>query len=224
MLVQRKRKSVGIYVYADKIEVRAPLRMSYALIEPIVRERAGWILRKQRELQQRVAAMPPRIPHTYTDGDRFMLLGRDYHLQVLGARRDSIQIARGRLIVCSRDPNNPERTKALLERYFRAQAERIFARRMRMCWKRVAHWGKPYPLLKVRVMRARWGSCSARGSITLNRRLLQAPIPLIDYVILHEFCHLREMNHSAAYYRLLAGICPHWKTYKKRLNLVPFVD
>ncbi|MDX2159953.1 MAG: SprT family zinc-dependent metalloprotease [bacterium] len=222
IVVHRKRKTIGIVVTPEKVEVRAPLRFPVDQLMPILQEKAAWISRKRHELQGRAAARP--LPHHYRSGDIFKLLGRDYHLDIMTAPRARVCIVKGRLRVFTPDPADTERIKRQIDRWMGAQAERIFMRRMRMQWGRVAHWGKPFPPLKIRSMRSRWGSCTTRGSITLNRRLLQAPLPLIDYVILHEYCHLREMNHSRAYYGLLAAICPPYRQLRQQLNQFPFTD
>jgi len=67
-------------------------------------------------------------------------------------------------------------------------------------------------------MKSRWGSCSTHGAITLNLNLVQASAPLIDYVIVHELCHLREFNHSPRFWALVASVIPDWKTRRKALN------
>jgi predicted metal-dependent hydrolase len=76
------------------------------------------------------------------------------------------------------------------------------------------------PNLRIRTMQKRWGSCTEAGVITLNLKLIQAPKLLIDYVIIHELCHLKEHNHSAAYYRLLDRTLPQWRERREALNQV----
>jgi predicted metal-dependent hydrolase len=76
------------------------------------------------------------------------------------------------------------------------------------------------PVLRIRAMQKRWGSCSASGLILLNLKLIQVRKPLIDYVITHELCHLKEHNHSRAYYQLLDRVIPDWQERRKELNMV----
>lgn len=89
---------------------------------------------------------------------------------------------------------------------------------MRACFPRVAHLDIALPPLTIRRMKTRWGSCSRDGKIILNLRLIQAPIPYIDYVIVHELCHLKEHNHSKRYYALLDTTMPDWRDWRQRLN------
>jgi predicted metal-dependent hydrolase len=79
--------------------------------------------------------------------------------------------------------------------------------------------GIPFPELWVRPMKNRWGSCTASGRILLNLKLIQVPKDLIDYVILHELCHLKEHNHSSRFYELLNRVLPAWREARRKLNL-----
>ncbi len=87
----------------------------------------------------------------------------------------------------------------------------------------MAYLDLPYPTLTIRHMKTRWGSCSRHGRILINLRLIQAPLELIDYVIVHEVCHLKEHNHSKRYYLLLDTAMPDWRERRERLNAYEFV-
>jgi hypothetical protein len=86
----------------------------------------------------------------------------------------------------------------------------------------VAHLDIPYPKITVRRMASSWGSCSKNGLISLNIKLVQVPIEYIDYVIIHELCHLKEHNHGTNFNNLLSRILPNWKEYKERLDRFDF--
>jgi predicted SprT family Zn-dependent metalloprotease len=120
-------------------------------------------------------------------------------------------VAAGELIVETGDPTRAER---LIADWYQRQAAQIFSQRLTVCFERVRAWGVAYPTLRVRRMKTRWGSCTGHGAITLNSRLVELPVDLIDYVILHELCHLREMNHGPRFYALLEGVCPTWKAQR----------
>ncbi len=79
-------------------------------------------------------------------------------------------------------------------------------------------WVRQLPPLRLRAMRVQWGSCSPGGRLTLNPHLVRAPRECIDYVLLHELCHLKEHNHSARFYRLLDAHMPSWRAVKARLD------
>ena len=81
--------------------------------------------------------------------------------------------------------------------------------------------GFDYAVVRIKNQKTRWGSCSAKGNINLNLRLMMAPDPVIDYVIIHELCHLRELNHSLAFWALVESCCPdyrRWRNWLKQLG------
>lgn len=94
----------------------------------------------------------------------------------------------------------------------------MFVERLRICFARISHWGVPVPKRMVRPMKARWGSLTAKGTLSLNRKLIQTPVELIDYVILRGLCLLHEMNHKAAFYALLDQVLPNWRDHRQQLN------
>lgn len=108
--------------------------------------------------------------------------------------------------------------EAMITAWYRQQAKRVFAERLKVCFPRVEGLKIAYPMLSIRQMKARWGSCTVDGKIILNLMLIHVPKHLIDYVILHEMCHLVEHNHSGAFYGLLARVLPDWEERRKSLN------
>jgi predicted metal-dependent hydrolase len=103
--------------------------------------------------------------------------------------------------------------------WYRERACQVFAHRLAVLRRdpRIAALGRP-GTLGVRRMRRRWGSCFRDGRITLNIELLAEPLPLVDYVIVHELCHLREHNHSPRFYRLMDEVMPDWRTRREALR------
>ncbi|MFQ5419980.1 MAG: YgjP-like metallopeptidase domain-containing protein [Anaerolineae bacterium] len=130
---------------------------------------------------------------------------------------EQVKLTRGRLFVHTPNPQ-PEQVKTLLTGWYRRHARRVFTARLDACFPRVAKYGLAYPRLEIRNMEKRWGSCTAEGKILLNLRLIQAPKPLIDYVVMHELCHLKEHHHGAAFYALLDRAMPDWQARRQRLN------
>ena len=117
------------------------------------------------------------------------------------------------------DPSKTSRIRALVHLWYTEHAQEVYERRLRMCYERVKHHGVPYPAVRVRKMKTRWGSCTRGGTIVLNPELVRLPVPCVDYVITHELCHLKLHNHSQAFYRLLSQAMPDWMTRRERLNL-----
>lgn len=216
-LIYAKRKTLAIHVYPDGVvEVKAPLDTPLAQIERIVLKRAAWIVRQQRQFQ--TYAVPNPLPRRYVSGESYRYLGRQYRLKVVEDLVERVQLSRGFLTVYVKQAGHKARIADLLEQWYRTQAERIFAERLEVCLARVQSLGIPRPELSVRVMKTRWGSCTSKGKISLNPKLAQMPKDLIDYVVLHELCHLKELNHSAVFYALLDRVLPEWRERRQRLN------
>lgn len=222
-LIFSKRKTIGISVYPDtRVVVRASQHTPIARVEEVLRERAAWILKHR----SRFAAQPRADvqPRRYVSGEMFRYLGKDYTLCVEQAAKERVILAPDNLIVQTPSPNDPRCVEALLDKWYTKQAKRVFAERLEVCFTVIKTWNVAYPKLALRRMKTRWGSCTSKGKVTLNIRLIQAPVVLIDYVICHELCHLREMNHSKAFYALMSAIRPGWKDEKRRLNAYDFMS
>lgn len=221
-LIYSKRKTLGIHVYPDgRVVVRAPLNADFAQIETHLRGRAAWILKHQRAFKAAPTSAPP-VPRQYVTGEMFRYLGSSYRLQVIEQRLERVQIDGDTLIASVRDPQNRARIEALITRWYRLQAERVFAERLTALYPKMQPLGvKAIPPLKIRDMKTRWGSCSSNGNVALNLKLIHVPLDLIDYVVLHELCHLLELNHSPAFWKLMDRVLPDWKARRKRLNQTP---
>ncbi len=216
-LIFSKRKTLGIHVYPDaRVIVRAPLGSNLRFIEEHLHQRAAWIIKHQQRFRQ---TPPPATDEPqYVSGATVRYLGERYPLRIETSPRQRVQLGGGEIVVSLRDATDPERIAALLNRWLRVQAERVFAERLTACFPHVAAWGVAYPPLKIRDMKTRWGSCSSKGNVSLNLRLIHQPIELIDYVVLHELCHLKELNHSPRFWKLMDRVLPDWRDRRKRLN------
>ncbi len=102
-----------------------------------------------------------------------------------------------------------------LRRWIRRRAEDCLPPLLRQLGQRT---GLEFNRVSIRSQKTRWGSCSARGNISLNDQLLFLPRPSVEYLMIHELCHLRHLNHSQAYWRLVAEHCPDYERHEKRLS------
>ncbi len=105
--------------------------------------------------------------------------------------------------------------EALLEAWYRAQARKLIAARVRVLG---AQMGTKYGRVTIRGQRTRWASCSRKGTLSFNWHLMRLPRPVIDYVIIHELAHLKEMNHSPRFWAVVARNCPQWRTHRAFLR------
>lgn len=125
-------------------------------------------------------------------------------------------LLRGKLEVTTRI-RDAGKVRGLLSDWYKARAKETFARRLDAVLEQ-ALWVETKPPLRTLTMQTQWGSCSPNGRITLNPHLVKAPRECIDYVILHELCHMAEHNHSERFYRLMGQVMPDWEKTKERLD------
>jgi predicted metal-dependent hydrolase len=215
-IIYSRRKTLGITIYPDQcVIVRAPQGTPLAEIEAIVQKKGSWIIKKQHAFAEYPPPLPPR---RYVSGETHLYLGRHYRLQVIEDKDERVTLTNPLLYLHVRDKKDRQRKQKLLTEWYRQQAKIIFPERLDVVYPRAKRHGIPYPQMKIRLMKSRWGSCSTKGSISLNLRLIQTPKACIDYVILHELAHLKEHNHSRAYYNLLDQLLPDWKDRRQELN------
>lgn len=198
-----------------RVEVMAPLMATDTLVLEALRKRQRWIYEQLRDFrkQQEHVSSP-----AYVSGESHYYLGRQYLLKVLVDRAadPGVKLFRGRLEVTIKE-RDPERVRLLLAEWYRGRAKEIFPARLEAALEQTL-WVKNTPALRVLTMKTQWGNCSPGGRLTLNPHLVKAPRDCIDYVILHELCHLKEHNHSERFYRLLGRVMPGWEKTKKRLD------
>lgn len=225
LLKRAERKTLSITVEPDlSVEIVAPHSAEIDAIERVIRRRAMWILRQQRYFTQFLPRTPPR---QYIGGETHLYLGRQYRLKIRQQElqedekkedRDQVKMKGGYLWVSVRDAATPEYIQELLNEWYREKAEIKLRERLDICLQQVQSWKIAAPAMNIRPMTRTWGRCSANGKLTLNQDLVRAPRNCIDYVILHELCHLQYPNHKPEFYKLLATLMPDWKECKKRLE------
>ncbi len=211
-----KRKHLRIVVEAERgVEVRAPRSASFAVVMAAVQRRAGWIAGALERVRN-AALLHPKP--SYAEGEEHLFLGVPYPLSIRTGRGLG-ELSGGRLLLRVGSPSpDSEAVKRALNRWYAAQAEGVFAASMARCLPRCSSFVKSAPPLKARFLRARWGSWSSARGIVLNTHLLKVPPECIDYVLLHELCHVRHPNHGKGFHELLERVSPEWKALKKRLE------
>lgn len=215
-LERRARKTLAITVRPDlRIYVRAPIDAEEAAIERVLRKRVMWILQQQRFFAQFLPRTPAR---QYVSGETHLYLGRQYRLRIRHADQEEVILMGGYIYIFVGETSDRTRIKALLECWYVAHARERFHERLAECLKSIAGWHIATPRLDIRRMAKRWGSCTSSETLALNPDLIRAPRACIDYVIMHELCHLRYPNHSAAFYNLLSSVMPDWQSRKIRLE------
>ncbi len=207
---------VLIKVHPDcRVLAHAPKGRSDADVLQAVKKRSQWISRQLREFRKQLEHITPR---TYVSGESHYYLGKQYQLKVFQAEKsqEQVKLLRGTLELTVRE-KNPDRIRTLLSDWYKQRAGDIFNKRLDAMLDQTL-WVSHRPSISVRTMQTQWGSCSPSGRLTLNPHLVKASRQCIDYVILHELCHIAEHNHSEKFYRLLGQVMPNWESVKSRLD------
>jgi predicted metal-dependent hydrolase len=218
-LVRRtNRGTLGITVFPNGVVLAsAPLHVGLEVIEERVRRRAGWILRTRREFE---AFRPRTPPRRYVNGETHRFLGRQLRLAVRPEESRRIRVEGAFLILGGIEPSDTASIKRALQGWYHREARNVFADRLPHCLGRFAPERiLTPPTLTVRSLVRRWGSMSRDGRrLMLNTRLVEAPRPSIDYVIVHELCHVVHPHHGPAFFELLQAKMPDWEKHKERLE------
>lgn len=195
--------------------VEAPVGTSEHKIRSGVQKRARWIMNHIDRFEDYRRHV---LPRDYRSGETHFYLGRRYKLKVVvepGTKR-SVRLIAGRLEV-STPVGDTAKVRSLLQSWYRQRALAYLNERAVGLAARL-NWVQTTPPVKLLKMKRYWGSCSPRGSITLNPALIRAPAHCVEYVLLHELCHLAEHNHSPRFYALLERQMPNWRAAKAELD------
>ena len=216
-----RRRRVHIVVNDDAtIEVRAPWRFGLPRAREALRENSRWVVETLQSVQERLARRPRLVT-----GARLPLLDESLRLDVritaqLDLFSDSLPLRsraerRGATLRVSAGSLGDEELRALIERWYRGEAATHLASRVEHYAPRL---GVRPSRVSVRAQRSRWGSCSGKGTVSLNWRLMMVPGELVDYVVVHELCHLRHMNHSPQFWAMVGDTIPDFRQRRRRLN------
>ncbi len=209
------RKTLGIRVYPScKVKVIAPLETSHEALKEKLRKKAPWILKQQNEFLSFYPLTPPR---KFVNGETHLYLGRQYKLKIKEDKVNEVTLVKGKLTITVNKQITPS---TLLENWYREKAKSHFRTILDQTFLLFAKYKVQAPELQIRTMPTRWGSCTSLGKIILNPELVKAPKGCIEYVIIHELCHLVHHNHTADFYRLQESIMPDWKKWKERLEML----
>ena len=214
-LEYQDRKSLGISVHPDRtVRVKAPLDSSIDKVREKIKKRAPWILKQQSYFLSFEPLTPPR---RYVSGEGHLYLGRQYRLKINISEDEFVKMKRGFLEVCTKDKSH---VKDLVLDWYYKHAIAKFHEYATPWIVRFKKYGVEPSSIVVKWMEKRWGSCTPKGKIILNAELIKAPKGCIEYVIVHELCHLVHHNHSKAFFELQTKEMPDWEKWKERLERV----
>ena len=223
-----KPRKVVIKVHPDqRVVATAPIDATDEMVYDAIMKRARWIW---QSLQDFAKQQDHVLPKRYVSGETQFYLGRRYVLKVITNAETNdvinsrVKLSRGKLNVALSESDSTldlearaKLVKSLIDEWYKNKFRSISRERLEaLIYK--ASWVKNSPSIKLMTMKKQWGSCSTKGNLILNPHLVKAPKECIDYVILHELCHIAEHNHSEHFWRLLTQVMPNWKEVKARLD------
>ncbi len=217
-VVRGRGRRLRITVLSDgRVRASVPRGVTLDEAAAFIRGKAGWI---EKAVRNRDGCVHLHSPAEAADTGKITFLGRTYPVVVERGRGRRAVFREGRLVVPAVDPDDHQTVERRTAAWLRAQAETVFAEAIRRGLEDPVFKGLQEPPFSMRWMKRRWGSCSLGGHIILNIRLVQVQPRLVEYVVLHELCHLKEHNHGRPFYALLARCLPDWKERRREINLI----
>lgn len=212
-LKRSKRKSIGISISeTGEVVVSAPNKLPQRDINKIIDDKSSWIKSKLEIVNNRIDSCSPK---KFTAGEVFTFLGNDYLLDITTSSKQ-VSISNGTLkvgVTCAyHSSNNSDYIKNKLINWYRKQAQDYIDNNSA---KYCAAIGVNPEFVKEKAYKRSWGMCHSSGKIYINYKLIMAPAAIIDYVLIHELCHLIHPNHSIDFWTLVGQHCPD---YKQRRN------
>jgi predicted metal-dependent hydrolase len=216
-IVFTQRKTLQLEVLPDmSVRMIAPLGTKVEVCSRMLLKRMDWVRAQMRYFSQ---FHPLTKPREYVAGETHLYLGRRLRLKVVKGSTKGVKATRQHLTVCAGHTTSARLVEAELWQWYREQASDLFQERMLGCMVKLNIPKNEGPKsLIVRRYKSRWGSMSVDGVLGLNLDLIRAPIECIDYVIIHELCHLRFPHHGPRFWDLLERVMPDWRKRKTKLE------
>ena len=211
-----RRRTLGITVRPDKsVSVRVPLRTPVKEIRTFVTSRAEWVVKVWKKLNAR----PTGHLQEYGRGAVFMYQGEILRLEFTKGVHLCLQRHDGLLMLTTPELPSEETVRKMIDSWYRKQALKIVKERSIACHSMMQEENIPLPPITIRSMKTRWGSYSYRTRrITLNLNLIRTPLSCLDYVIIHELCHIRVRHHGPDFWQMVGRYVPGYLELRRQLK------
>ncbi|MGF6951846.1 putative metal-dependent hydrolase [Neobacillus sp. B4I6] len=212
----KNRTSMGIYidVYGN-VEIQAPKGTSDELLLQLLEEKWDWIQQKSTEMNDRTLGQKVKV---YDHGETFLYLGNEYPIQVsldINIKQDYVVFEGDKLYIYVKQLED-EKIKQALKRFYYQQCKTLVERSIRSYQSNFKI--KPRSI-RISDNNRNWGTCDSRQQLTFNWKLAMAPLKVIDYVVVHEMCHMVHLNHDRSFWRLVGKIIPEYEQMENWLAL-----
>ena len=202
-----RKKSASVQVVDCQVQVIIPQGLSDARIEQIVREKTSWI----RDKLRKQSLMKPKKPKEYVSGEAFAYLGKNYRLKLAQGSSEAVKLTLGKLVIGA----DADIKRELTSWYIHHAEKRLNEKVVRFA----QVIGVEPKTVKVKDYKSRWGSCSNLGDISFHWAIIMAPHYIVDYVVVHELCHMIHHNHSPAFWQQVEKVLPNYSECRGWLKL-----
>jgi len=211
-----RRRTLGISVLNDSsVVVRVPYRTSFRTITRMVEEKSSWIIRHRDYFRNQQQTRPVK---SYTNGSIHSFRGNSLILNIQESRKPFVRFEGSTIEMGLEKTGDEISVSRLLKKAYKNEAQSLLPSMFINVLERYKEQKFSPTGLVIRSMKRRWGSCSNKGKITLSSELVKLNETHIEYVIIHELCHLRHHNHGSKYYELLGELFPEWKKVRKEMR------
>lgn len=211
-----KVKNFYITIQNGEVVIKAPWYVTSSQIQDVVESKRKWIMEKLEEYQN-----SPRKAKEYLDGEKFQILGEEYSLNIYykDINNAILNVENGKIVIILplryAEEDNTAQIKKMIDKMYYMVAEREVEAAMEKTRKMVGLAPEEYRIKKTKSV---WGSCSSNRKITINQNLMMYSRKAVEYVVLHEVCHLKYMNHSKKFWEMVERYMPDYKEAEKELK------
>lgn len=222
-LIRSNRRSIQLRIQEEgDLLVRAPYGISKQQLDAILKEKEEWILKKQEKIRIERSIRTKNRERPFQTGRELLYCGEKYILKIETCSENAkVKIKKDenkKIIIYSIDSKQEETSKEIeeqLKKWYRQEARCILTDKCKYYSNKM---GVTYEQIRVKETKTRWGSCSSLGNLNFNWKILLAPIPVQDYLVVHELAHRKEMNHSRSFYDIVETYFPNYKEVRQWLK------
>lgn len=215
-IVYKKRKSVGITIdIYGNVEVLAPRGTSDERVLQVIEEKWDWVQQKSNEMTERALGQKVKV---YDHGENFLFLGKEYPIKVsqdINIDQDYV-VFEGDMLKIYVKQHEDAKIQQALKRFYYQKCKMLVEQSIRSYQK---HFKVKPRSIRISDSNSNWGTCDSRQQLTFNWKLAMAPQQVIDYVVVHEMCHLVHLNHDRSFWRLVGKILPDYEAQENWLAL-----
>lgn len=211
---KKRKRSIALSIYSTKsLVVSVPYKTQQNEINDFILSKTIWIKDKLNYFNNLNIK-----PLEYIQHEQHSFLGDNYRLVIIPSTKDAVKIENNNLVVYTSRIHNSYSAKTILSTWYYNQAVEHILNYSYILFNEFNIYKLSIPNVTLKKMKSRWGSCDTKGNITINTELIKTHKECIKYVLIHEFCHLLQHNHSKHFYKLLNKHMPNWKMWKKELD------